>query len=130
MINAKKLTKKEQARNKSLMEDIIKYLYEHDLFEDVCIYTNGHLFSCDKKDGAIPCSIAQYTYYDHGEWDVQSQIEYNNPNTVTMTFEGPLYEAYNRYIPYAHAEDDIQQIADKYGLYAEQDYAWSLAFYE
>jgi hypothetical protein len=38
--------------------------------------------------------------------------------------------AYNGYVSYPPAEEDIQKIAEKYGLYPEQGHAWSLAFYE
>lgn len=130
MIEPKKLTKKEKDRNKKLMEEIIRYLCKHDLFYDVFLYTNGRKYSSEENPNAIECIAYGYKYYDYGEWDVIKQIEYNNPNTITMTFEGPLYDAYNGYVSHPHAEEDIQKIADKYGLYPEQGYAWSLAFYE
>lgn len=129
-MDAKKLTKKEQTRNRQLMEEIIRYLCNHDLFEDVFLYTNGHKYSSNPSANATECSTYGHKYYDYGDWDVTQQIEYNNPNTLTMTFEGPLYDVYNGYTSYPHAENDIQKIAEKYGLYGEQGYAWSLAFYE
>ena len=129
-MQSKKLTKTEQARNKRLMEEIIRYLCKHDMFIDTCFYTNGRKYSPDKGKSGVECSTYGHKYYYHGNWDVTQQIEYNNPNTVTMTFEGPLYMAYNGYISYPPAEEDIQKIAEKYGLYPEQGHAWSLAFYE
>ena len=118
-------------RNKQLMEELIRYLCKNDLFHDVNIYTNGHKYSSDKGPSSEECSTYGHIYYDHGDWDVESQIEYNNPETITMTFEGPLYYAYNGYTDDGYrTEDDIQNIMAKYGLYAEQGYAWSLAAYE
>lgn len=129
-MQSKKLTKTEQTRNKRLMEEIIRYLCKHGMFIDTCFYTNGRKYSPDQGKSGVECSTYGHKYYDHGDWDVTQQIEYNNPNTVTMTFEGPLYMAYNGYVSYPPAEEDIQKIAEKYGLYPEQGYAWSLAFYE
>lgn len=125
------LTKKEQTRNTNLMIEIIEYMQKHELFEMVNIYTNGHLYSSDKTDKDFTTKTTKYgEYYDYGTYDVTEQIEYNNPNTITMTFEGPFYNAYNGNYGNYKTEDDIRKICDKYGLYAEQGYAWSLALYE
>lgn len=127
------LTDKEKTRNQKLMIAIIEYLQKKDYFQDVNIYTNGHKYSCDKHPGDIELHTKHGPYYDCGEWDVETQIEYNNPKTLTMTFEGPLYHDYNgTAFPYSkcHAERDITKICNRFGLYPEQGYAWSLACYE
>ena len=126
------LTDAEIKRNNKLMLDIIKYLQKKNYFIDVNIYTNGHKYSSEKHDGDTELTTKYGIYYDSGEWDVESQIEFNNPKTLTMTFEGPLYHDYNHNYEYkaCHAERDITKICEKYGLYPEQGYAWSLACYE
>ena len=117
-------------RNISLMEDLVEYLCRNGIFYDVNIYVNGRVFSSNPCKGSAARSVNGYICYDCGECNVAECVEYSNPETVTMTFEGPLYHAYNGYDPYTHAEKDIWEIAEKYGLYPEQGYAWSLAFYE
>ena len=127
------LTAKEQKRNQKLMLDIIQYLQKRDMFSDVNIYINNRKYSSDNHENATEYQTKYGPYYDCGEWDVEKQVEYNNPKILTMTFEGPLYHDYNGYfanISDCHAEEDIQKICDKYGLYPEQGYAWSLAVYE
>lgn len=129
----KTLTKQTQKRNQKLMLDIINYLQKRSMFSDVNIYCNNHKYSSEETKDAVPLTSKNGTYYDCGEWDVGKQIEYCNPDILTMTFEGPLYHDYNYYLPRisdCHAEADIQKICSKYGLYPEQGYAWSLAVYE
>lgn len=122
-----------EAQNQKLMEDIIDYLEPHELFEDVNIYTNDHKYSSDKPRIA-DSSVTELTtskgnkYYDYGKWNVTSQVEYNNPDSVTMTFEGDLYDALN-YDDKGIVMTKLEQIGKKYGVYPELGHQWSLAFY-
>ena len=126
------LTKKEKKRNQNLMEDIINYCCQHEIFEEIHLYTNGHHYSSEPNSNAVECTTPQnHIYYDYGTIYIQASIEYSNDHTVTMTFEGPFYTMYNHHMfPFDYLEKDIINIADKYGLYPEQGYAWSLAFYD
>lgn len=120
-------------RNQKLLIAIIEYLQKKDFFEEINIYTNGRKYSSTKHPGDTVCQTKYGEYYDCGEWDVEKQIEYNNPETLTMTFEGPLYHNYNATSMYpskTNSEEDINNICKKFGLYAEQGYAWSLACYD
>lgn len=121
-------------QNHKMMEKIICFLQKTDMFTMVNIYTNGHRYSSDnypEKKDAIVCKTKYGEYYDMGECDVEKIVEYANKNTITMTFEGPLYYDYNGYSEHSHhSYDKLNQIAEPYGLYAEQGYAWSLAFYK
>lgn len=118
-----------------LMEDIILVLHRHGADEMVNFYVNGKHFSTDMNKDFIEQAIAdnrtneKVSYYeDIKPCDVTKQIEYNNPKTITMTFEGPLYQDIN----YGSGKilKQIENKAKKYGLYSELGYAWSLAFYE
>ncbi len=141
--------KEKYLRNKELMERIVKYCTLRDMFDDICFYTNGHKYSSDYHQSAIPITIpitsddvclvrfdepseapVEATYYDCGECDVRQIVKFCNPDTVTMTFEGEFNSAYNGYYGNNVTEEDITSIANDYGLYPEQGYAWSLAFYE
>ena len=117
-----------QKRNMCMMEDIIKYCCQHDIFIDITFYVNGHKYSSEKGPTAKAIQTGPYEYYDYGEADVTTIVEYNNPDTLTMTFEGPLYDDIN--YGDGSAEEAIRKIADKYGLYPEQGFAWSLAIYK
>lgn len=125
------MIKNRQDRNIRLMEDIISYLQKRDVFDAVYLYVNGHRYSKDKKSEKDIEKPTKYgTYYDNGEYDVTEYVKYNNPEILTMVFDGPLYQEYNGSYGSYKAEEDIRKICAKYGLYPEQGYAWSLAVYE
>jgi hypothetical protein len=118
-----------------LMEDILLVLHKHGADEMVNFYVNGTHFSTDRNTDFIEHVITDnrtnecVSYYeDIKSCDVTKQIEYSNPKTITMTFEGPLYHDIN----YGSGKilKQMETKAKKYGLYSELGYAWSLAFYE
>ena len=111
-----------------LLEEVIDYLSEHELFEDVTIYTNGRKYSDSGKKGEIKKTAKGFTYYDHGEWDVRTTVEYSNPDTLTMVSESILYDLLN-YDEEGTTEENLNEIFGKYGLYLEQGYPWSLSTY-
>ena len=119
-----------ETRNNKLMLDIIQYLQKRDLFDMVHLYVNGHHYSSDPTTDAITLHTNLGPYYDLGECDVASILEYSNPDILSMTFDGPLHDEYNHYISDATAEEDICKLCEKYHCYPEQGYAWSLAVYE
>lgn len=117
----------------TLMEDILQILYQQDANEMVNFYVNGLHFTTDEHPTFIkhPIQTATETfsyYEDPVPCDVTKQVYFNNPQTITMTFEGPMYHDIN----YGSEKilDKINKKATKYGLYAELGYAWSLALYE
>lgn len=113
-----------------LMESILRVLYQSNAACMVNFYVNNKHFSTDEHDGYIRHDLRKDRIYweDPIPNDVTKQIEYNNPETITMTFEGPLYHNIN----YGNGNllEKIDKLASTYGLYAELGYAWSLALYE
>lgn len=114
--------------NKLTLE-IIDFLYKYDLYMNVNIYSNNKLYTfseCNKKDYIKKQTKNNNVYYIVE--NVKPNIEYTNPETITMTFEGPLYEALN----YGDGiiAKKLRNIFNKYNLYYEQGYAWSLSAYE
>ena len=112
-------------KKQMLLEETVDYLYENKLFDDVNIYIGGRKYSdCGKQD-ELKKTTNGSKYYDRGECDVTSIVEYSNPKTLTMTFEGILYDM----IDMNGIPEGLEAVFEKYGLYAEQGYAWSLALY-
>ena len=135
------MTKKIENRNQKLMEEIIRYLYKRNLHEDVFLFANGKEYMCDcsylhymtDKGEINPIEHETYKkkYYEICDRNPKDIDEYCNPDTVSMTFEGPFYHAYNGYALHNYsAYEDIEKIGKKYGLYPSQGYAWSLSFWE
>lgn len=116
-------------KNQRFLEELMDYLNEIDATGMVSIYTNGHLYQIESITKREPkCETSSGTvYYDCGEFDVTECVEYNNPESITMTFEGTLYHLIN----YASEGtwDRLMEIGANYGQYPEQGHAWSLAFY-
>lgn len=57
-------------------------------------------------------------------------FEYVGENILCMSFEGPLYELLNCYVPlsyYNSVEGEFRGILQKYGLYYELGNAWNLS---
>lgn len=123
------MTKKQK---ENLALDIIAYLMKKDLFYDVTIYSNNKAYSSESNifgGGSKEVKIKyEKSYYVTNDIDVTSRLEYCNPETVSMSFEGPLYDRLNFGSP--QTMDDLTGIAKKYGLYPEQGNAWNLSFYE
>lgn len=115
-----------------LAMEIIKYLNKHDMWFDVLIYANNKCFASNptKKDIYEEKKIGKIVYYEREETDPKAYIEYANPKTITMSFEGPLYHAINYGTGRGHkTEEELSEIFEKYGLYYEYGYAWSLSGY-
>lgn len=110
----------------NLMVDIVTYLSENDMFYDTSIYVNKKHYSSNKNKDSTELKIGSVSVYQSDCEDPSKQIEYCNKDTLTMTFEGPLYEELN----YGNAHDKLSAIFKKYGLYFEMGYAWSLTAYD
>lgn len=121
-----KLTPK-QKHLEELTLKLIMYLQKHRMFHNINIYVNNQRFSSDFHVGDTEKNTSYGNFYLADDIDVTQIVEYNNPDTLTMTFEGPLYDElnYNR----SNTRRDLEQIFAQYGFYFEQGYAWSLAAY-
>ena len=54
-----------------------------------------------------------------------------NTNTLSMSFEGPLYHVLNRYVRgWTKLESELQKLFEKHGYYYEMGHAWNLSAYE
>lgn len=116
---------------KRLADSIMTLLDKYNLSTDVTIFTGGHAYT---KDGFF--TKEGYEPYRNG-WMVSlsdainpcDYVEYDNPDTLSIHFEGPLYGELNYNNRYK-IEDKLSKLFEKYGLYFEYGYAWSLSGYE
>lgn len=115
-----------------LMEALIDYLAPKGLFYDVYIYVENNRYLSTPLRGSstteLQTSKGTVYYQEDGTFNVRDYVEYSNPNTLTLTFEGPLYHALN--YGTGKVDEQIDKIAERYGLYWEFGYAYSLSFYE
>lgn len=119
---------------KRLRDDIIDYLVAHNLFDDVIIYEGGHRYLSDGYGRTSDAEHIDHTTRKGTEvelWVESAQasqyLEFANDETLSMAFEGPLYDAMN----YGDGaiESSLQRIFERYGLYFEMGDAWNLTAY-
>lgn len=125
------MTKKQMKRNEDLAKEIRQWMLDHEIWVDTYIYFNGKCYGTSDKSN-------KHFYYNDAEHlveyddDPSKYVEYYNKDTITMTFEGDLYDILNQYYGrYGYKlEEEFENIFKKYGYYYELGYAWSLAAYE
>lgn len=120
--------------SKKKFENMAKEIYnlckEYGLWTDTIIYFNGKAWTdFDNWDSTQGYKLKDglYEYYDRNPLNY---FEYANPETLSMSFEGGLYEVLNGYVLFKGFLDKFNGIFEKYGLYWEQGHAWNLSAYE
>lgn len=118
----------------TLVDQIIDFLLKKDLFEDVIIYAGGKRYlSADYSSAANTESVEYITRNGRDtelyiEDAVASEyMEFANDETLSMSFEGPLYDALN--YGDTKVEDALNHIFERHGLYFEYGDAWNLTCY-
>lgn len=118
-------------RNESLAIDIYDFCKKHNLWGDCCIYFDGKaLASWPDWHGELGKKI-DVDLYQYENRNPVEYFEYANKDTVSMSFEGPLYSVLNGYVRGGYKlEEQFQKLFEKYGYYFEYGHAWNLSAYE
>lgn len=106
----KKLT---ETQIKEIITKIKTYLQEKNLYHDVGIYSNSKY---ENSDGELYENV-----------DVKTHLEYCNPSTISLTFEGPLYSELND--GNGEVLEDLDSIINTYGLYWDFGNSWNISAY-
>ena len=121
MANTKKIAK---AQIEKLAREIRKFLLDRGMWADTTIYFNGKAFSTDDRLGHYYYNDPKHLVVLEDE-DPHRVTEYAG-DILTMTFEGPLYEALNYGEPNWDVEEELRQLFLKYGLFYELGHCWDL----
>lgn len=113
-------------KSEKLAYDIYGLLLKYNSWVDVSIYYNGKRMSCVYID-------EQGEHYDyHGAphiedgYDPRDYFRYvRDPNILSMSFEGPMYDAVN-YGNNPAFMKEFNSLLNRYGLYYELGNAWNL----
>ena len=113
-----------------LATDIFNWLNDKEMWVDTHIYFNGKCWSTNSKDSKEFC-YNERRYFEY-EADPKTYFEYvREPNILSMSFEGYLYDVLNGYTyGWGKLSDEFRAIFEKYGLYFELGHAWNLTCYE
>ena len=112
-------------RAEALANDIYTWCLEHDCWQDVYIYYNGKRMGTsghDKNGNEVYCYGGK-PYIETG-YVPRDYLKYvREPNILSMSFEGPLYEILDNDM------EALDELFKKYGLYYEFGDAWNLSAY-
>lgn len=118
-------------RNEALAIDIYRWCKKKGLWGDNTIYFNGKAWSSSAEwdlDKGKQIDEDLYEYENKNPLDI---FVYANPETLSMSFEGPLYHVLNGYVKgWVRLEGQFSKLFEKYGYYFEYGNAWNLAAYE
>lgn len=112
----------QQTRNEALANDLKQFLLDNSLAIDTRIFFNNKCFDWYK---GIAYNKEPFILEDTKASDY---VEYANNQTVTMVFEGKLYQLLN-YSSDRELERKFHEIFSKHNCYFEFGYAWSLRVY-
>ncbi len=121
-----------RARNLSLMEDLIDYLVGNDMHEYTYLYANNARYSTEYHEGWKEKKTSKSTpYFMFPEPRKATDfMEYGNNDGVSLTCEGIFMRLYGGDLGDWRTNDEVYEIAQKYGMYPEQGNSWQLSFYE
>lgn len=109
---------------------IVALLTEYDILGDCTIYANGKrwIYGYKVSDDAYELALTEKV---EDNIDVKEYLEYCNPDTISITFDGSgLYGILNYDIDDRGFIERFNALLKEYGLYYEQGFAWSLSLYE
>lgn len=116
---------------KLLSIDIYEWCKKHDVWGDNIIYFDGKAWSNSEEWGGVKGKKIADDLYEYKDKNPRDYFEYANPKTLSMTVEGGLYYILNGYTRgWDKLEEQFSKLFEKYGLYYEMGYAWSLSCYE
>lgn len=119
------------SKYKLLAIDIYEWCKKHDLWGDNIIYFDGKAWSNSESWAGKRGKKIADDLYEYEEKDPCDYFEYGNPDTLSMSFEGGLNHVLNGYTRgWVKLEEQFGKLFEKYGLYYEMGYAWSLSAYE
>lgn len=115
----------------TLAREIYEWCMKNDLWHDCCIYFNGKAWASwdtwHDEDG----KEIDKCLYEYEDRNPKEYFEYANPDTLSMSFEGPLYHVLNAYVPgWIATTEEFGDIFRKHGYYYELGHAWNLSVYE
>ena len=118
----------EEKRNHEFADELREWLLDREMWIDTVIYFNGKAYAPWDRD------LNEFYYNDRSHLveyaaDPADYMQFVNRDTVTVSFEGPLYELIN-YDFCSSEMAEFDEIFKRHGMYYELGDAWNLACYE
>lgn len=114
-----------------LARDIYEWCKKKYLWGDNCIYFHGKAWASWSEWHGEKGKQIDVDLYEYENKNPLDYFEYANPHTLSMSFEGDLYNVLNACTPgWVKLEDEFLRIFKKHGYYYEMGHAWNLSAYE
>lgn len=118
-------------RNEALALEIYDWCKKHNLWGDNIIYFNGKALSSSAEWGDEIGKQIDENLYEYEGKNPRNYFEFGNPETLSMSYEGPLNHVINGYVSgWVKLEDEFLKLFKKHGYYAEYGNSWNLSAYE
>ena len=116
---------------KKLAKAIIAWCKEKEVWEDCCIYFDGKAWATwEDWNGTAGAEIAEGVF-EYTDKNPKTYMEYTNPDTITMSFEGGLYDILNAYADgWVKLEAEFLAVFESFNCYYELGNAWNLSVWE
>ena len=115
----------------ALAKDIYDWCKANDLWDDNCIYFDGRAWASWKEWGDVKGNQIYDDLYEYADKNPADYFELVNPDTLSMSFEGPLNHVLNAYVPnWEELESEFIKIFSRYECFYEMGDGWNLAVYE
>ena len=117
------------------MEKIARAIYEwckaNGLWGDNIIYFDGKAWSNENEWYDTKGKQIDEDLYEYENKNPLDYFEYANPDTLSMSFEGPLYYVLNAYTPgWEKKAAELDNLLKSFGYYCELGDAWNFALYK
>lgn len=125
----KRRTPKTPAGFRSLAVDFAKFLAKRGLMDETVIYSQDSRISLrtagDAPDSelTVPGPVGKPPVILAISNSIQCPCEYANPETITVTYEGSLYDVMDGVYP--SMRTDIEKFFEARGLYVEPCWPWA-----
>lgn len=114
---------------RTLALKLIDHFAKEKCWYNVIIYVDNEAwYSEQRSDTEVFQTKKGNEYHVRKNINVSEYLEYSNPKTLSLVFEGPLYNIIN-HKDYDYLTKLSAKYLDTYGLYFEQGYAWSATAY-
>ena len=112
-----------------LAKEIYDWCIEKNLWGDNCIYFNGKAWASWESWDVNGKKIGD-RLYEYKDKNPKEYFEYANPNTLSMSFEGPLFHVLNAYVPgWVELVEEFGDLFRNHNYYYELGHAWNLSVY-
>lgn len=115
------------------MEQIAKAIYdwciENEMWQYVSIYFDGKAWSSYKRWGDEEGRRIGDRLFEYEDKNPLDYFEYAHPDTLSMSFEGELYDMLN-YERFAEELESFSKLINEFGYYYELGNAWNLSLYK